>query len=202
MKVLWGHFCCYRFLFFLQRCNEQKLFAFSLPHNNVKKNPFPSKSDQKISQEIRNMMVLEPAPVVPGANGTLVPLGSLQSSGLGGKADGQLSRLCPVCCWEPGSCQHQPLCACSPHVSVEMSQHEKPFLSFAIPRHVYTALKKVRLLTNVSYLVLESIHHFFKEFILPLLKKRNKIHSRSCPEICSNSPFFYLQQRQSRKKAF
>lgn len=34
MKVLWGHFCCYRFLFFLQRCNEQKLFAFSLPHNN------------------------------------------------------------------------------------------------------------------------------------------------------------------------
>lgn len=95
------------------------------------------------------------------------------------------------------------LCVCNLHVAVETSHHEKPFLSFAIPRHfVYTAMKRVRLLTNFSYLVLEIYIIFLKDLFC--LYRRREIKSTVGAVLrCVQIPcFLYLQQRQSRKKAF
>lgn len=101
MEVLWGHFFCYRFLIFLQRCNEQKLFAFCLLHKNYlwERTLFHPKVTRRPARRLGtrwcwSQPLWSQAQIEPWSHWTL------QSSGLCGKADGQLSRLCPICWWE------------------------------------------------------------------------------------------------------
>lgn len=201
MEVLWGHFFCYRFLIFLQRCNEQKLFAFCLLHKNYlwERTLFHPKVTRRPARRLGtwwcwSQPLWSQVQMEPWSHWTL------QSSGLCGKADGQLSRLCPICWWEPESCRHQPLCLQPARRSWDLSPWETlPFFCHSQTFRVHCH-EKGEVADKFFIFGIRNIHNLFKGFILPLQKKRNKIHSRSSPEMCSNSLFSLFAAKAVQEK--